>query len=187
MRRFLITGLGNPGAEYEETRHNIGFKVLDHLARRSGISFSGSRYGERAEYRLRGRQLFLLKPNTFMNLSGKAVRYHLSDLKISHEQLLIITDDVALPFAKLRLRGKGSDGGHNGMKSLIEHLGNGQFPRMRVGIGNDYPKGKQVDYVLGLWNEEERSALPALLDKCADGVEKFVLEGLSSAMNFSNA
>lgn len=186
MKRFLVIGLGNPGDEYSETRHNIGFKVLDHLAERSGTSFSSARYGEVADWRLKGRQVRLLKPNTYMNLSGKSARYHLQDLGIGLEQVLVITDEIALPFGKTRLRGNGSDGGHNGMKSLIDLLGSNAFPRLRVGIGNDYPKGQQVQYVLGQWTAEEREALPALMEKCTHCVEHLVLEGLSRAMTQCN-
>ena len=186
MKRFLIIGLGNPGDEYRETRHNIGFQVLDHLAERSSTSFSSARYGEIAEWRFKGRQIRLLKPNTYMNLSGKAARYHLQDLGIGLEDLLIITDEIALPFGKTRLRGNGSDGGHNGMKSLIDLLGSNAFPRLRVGIGNDYPKGQQVQYVLGQWTTEEGEALPALMEKCTQCVERLVLDGLSRAMTQCN-
>lgn len=187
MKSFLIVGLGNPGTEYEETRHNIGFKVLDHLSKRSSTSFSSGRYGDISEIRLRGRRVRLLKPNTYMNLSGKAVRYHLQDLNISKQNLLVITDDVALPFGKRRMRGKGSDGGHNGIKSLIDVLGGADFPRLRIGIGNDYPKGHQVDYVLGNWKEEEVKALPEILEKCSGCSENFVLGGIQNAMNTCNS
>lgn len=186
MKRFLIVGLGNPGTEYEDTRHNIGFKVLDYLSEKSSTSFSVDRYGDIADWRLRGRQIRLLKPSTYMNLSGKAVRYHMQALGITTKELLVLTDDVALPFAKKRLRAKGSDGGHNGLKSIIDLLSTNEFPRLRIGIGNDYPKGRQVDFVLGQWSDEEQSVLPGLIKSCGDCIEPFVFEGLQKAMNRCN-
>jgi PTH1 family peptidyl-tRNA hydrolase len=186
VKRFLITGLGNPGAEYDETRHNVGFKVLDELAVSSSTSFFTTRHGHMAEVSIKGRRLYLLKPNTFMNLSGKAVRYHLQDLKLNVDQSLVIADDISLPFGKIRLRGKGSDGGHNGLKSVIQELGSSAFPRLRFGIGDAFHKGKQIDYVLGPWSEEEQQGLGALLTQSTDCVRSFVLEGLSQAMNKYN-
>ena len=187
MRRFLITGLGNPGSEYSETRHNIGFKVLDSLAKESGISFSSSRYGDLAELSLKGRKLFLLKPNTYMNLSGKAVRFHLNALKLTPQELLVVTDELALPYGKLRLKSKGSDGGHNGLKSLIAELSTSDFPRLRFGISNEFQKGRQVDYVLGLWDETELKDLPQHIQKCSYCIKSFALEGISNAMNTYNS
>jgi len=187
MRRFLITGLGNPGSEYSETRHNIGFKVLDSLAKESSISFSNSRYGDLAELSLKGRKLFLLKPNTYMNLSGKAVRFHLNTLKLTPQELLVVTDELALPYGKLRLKSKGSDGGHNGLKSLIAELSTSDFPRLRFGISNEFQKGRQVDYVLGLWDETELKDLPQHIQKCSDCIKSFALEGISNAMNTYNS
>ncbi len=187
MKRFLVAGLGNPGSEYLNTRHNIGFQVLDFLAGKSGISFSSQRYGDVAEWRLKGRQILLLKPNTFMNLSGKAVRFYLQTNKIESADLLVVTDELALDFGRMRLRPKGSDGGHNGMKSLIQELGNDRFPRLRMGIGNQFPKGRQVDYVLGNWGPEEQSQLNDWLLKSSMCIESFVLEGIGIAMNKYNS
>jgi peptidyl-tRNA hydrolase, PTH1 family len=187
MRRFLITGLGNPGSEYSETRHNIGFKVLDSLVKESSISFSSARYGDMAELSIKGRKLFLLKPNTYMNLSGKAVRFHLNALKITPQELLVVTDDLALPYGKLRLKSKGSDGGHNGLKSLIAELSTSDFPRLRFGISNEFQKGRQVDYVLGEWDELELKELPQHIQKCSDCIKSFALEGINRSMNTYNS
>ncbi|MCH8546530.1 MAG: aminoacyl-tRNA hydrolase [Cryomorphaceae bacterium] len=186
MKKYLIVGLGNIGSEYEETRHNIGFKVLDRLANRSGISFSSDRLAFHAELRIKGRILTLIKPSTYMNLSGKAVRYWMDALKIPIENVLVVVDDVALPFAQLRLKTKGSDGGHNGLKSIQQLLGGNNYPRLRIGIGGDFPKGGQVDYVLGQWTEEEQSNLPKLTERCADAIESFCLAGVSNTMNAFN-
>lgn len=153
--KFLIVGLGNIGPEYFNTRHNIGFKVLDALAGASNISFSAKRYGDVAELKHRGRIFVLLKPSTFMNRSGKAVNYWLKKERIPVENLLIVTDDIALPIGALRLRKKGGDGGHNGLYDIIDTLGTQDFARLRVGIGGDFPKGNQVHYVMGELSEEE--------------------------------
>jgi peptidyl-tRNA hydrolase, PTH1 family len=186
VKKFLIVGLGNIGSEYEETRHNIGFKVLDRLANRSGTSFSADRLAAKADIKIKGRQLTLIKPSTYMNLSGKAVRYWMEEGKFNQEQILVIVDDIALPFAHLRLKMKGSDGGHNGLKSIQQILGNANYPRLRVGIGGDYPQGAQVQYVLGEWTDEEKKLLSKLLDKCADAAESFCLAGPSNTMNTFN-
>ena len=186
MKKFLIVGLGNIGSKYEETRHNIGFKVLDRLASRSGISFSTDRLADRGEMRIKGRSLVLIKPNTYMNLSGKALKYWMDQENIPIENVLVIVDDVAIDFANLRLKLRGSDGGHNGLKNIREVLGNENYPRLRVGIGGNYPKGGQVDYVLGEWNEEERKTLPKLLEYCADAIQSFCLAGAGNTMNKFN-
>ena len=156
--KYLIVGLGNIGAEYVGTRHNIGFEVLDALAGVSDISFTTVRYGDLAELRYRGRTLLLLKPSTYMNLSGKAVRYWMEAEKIAPENLLVVSDDIAIPFGQLRMRQQGSAGGHNGLKNIAELLGTEAFARMRFGVGGDFPRGHQVDYVLGKWTDEERAA-----------------------------
>ena len=158
--KYLIVGLGNIGAEYADTRHNIGFKVLDCLAEQSNIAFTTGRYGATAELRHKGRTLVLLKPSTYMNLSGKAVRYWMETEKIAPENLLVVVDDIALPFGTLRMRQKGSAGGHNGLKNITELLGTEEYTRIRFGIGGDFARGQQVDYVLGSWSDEERKALP---------------------------
>ncbi|MDR2894696.1 MAG: aminoacyl-tRNA hydrolase, partial [Alistipes sp.] len=162
--KFLIVGLGNPGSEYAETRHNIGFKVLDTLAGASNAVFTPGRYADSATVRHRGHQLVLIKPQTYMNLSGKAVRYWMQAEKVAIENVLVVSDDIALPFGKLRLRQKGSDGGHNGLKDIILTLNDDNFPRMRFGVGGDFPRGMQVDYVLGRWSTEELGAMPERLD-----------------------
>jgi PTH1 family peptidyl-tRNA hydrolase len=184
--KYLIVGLGNIGAEYAETRHNIGFKVLDALAEASSAVFSSARYGAVAECRHRGRQLILLKPSTYMNLSGKAVRYWLDAEKIPVENLLIIVDDIALPFGQLRMRTKGSDGGHNGLKNINELLGHNNYSRIRFGTGGDFPQGFQVDYVLGKWTDEERKAMPERVKVAVDAIRSFVSVGAAMTMNTYN-
>lgn len=185
--KYLIVGLGNIGSEYAETRHNIGFKVLDALAKASNIFFTPSRLGDVCTLKHKGRTLILLKPSTFMNLSGKAVRYWMQEEKISENNVLIITDDLALPFGKIRIREKGSDGGHNGIKSIIEHLGHPNFPRMRFGISNEFTQGKQVDYVLGKWNSEEIKTLNERIDICCEAVKSFSLNPIGRVMSEFNA
>jgi PTH1 family peptidyl-tRNA hydrolase len=157
--KYLIVGLGNPGGKYAETRHNIGFKVLDHIAKLGEADFETDRLGDIARVKFKGRTLILLQPSTFMNLSGKAVNYWMMQEKIPVERLLIVTDDLALPFGKLRMKGKGSDGGHNGLKDIIATLNSSKYPRLRFGVGNEFSQGKQVDYVLGEWDQTERETL----------------------------
>jgi len=184
--KYLIVGLGNIGSEYAETRHNIGFKVLDSLAGESDISFSAERYGAVAEMRCKGRTLILLKPSTYMNLSGKAVRYWLEQERIPLENLLVVVDDIALPFGTLRMRTKGSDGGHNGLKNIAELLGTDAWSRIRFGIGGDFARGQQVDYVLGRWTDAEEKALPERLKLFADAIRSFVCVGAERTMNAFN-
>jgi len=184
--KYLIVGLGNIGAEYAETRHNIGFKVLDALAGASNAFFTTARYGDAAELRHKGRTLVLLKPSTYMNLSGKAVRYWLDAEKIARENLLVVSDDIALPFGTLRMRQKGSAGGHNGLKNIVELLGSEEFARMRFGVGGDFPRGHQVDYVLGEWTPEEREALPERLEIFGDAILSFATIGVERTMNLFN-
>lgn len=181
--KFLITGLGNIGYEYEQTRHNIGFDVVDHLCKQLDGQWRGDHHGELAEVKWKGRTLILLKPNTYMNLSGKAIRYWLQKEKIQPENSVVVCDDLNLDFGKLRLRGKGSDGGHNGLKSIQETLGTDVYPRLRVGIGSNFSKGKQVNYVLGKWTEDEQAELPHILDHCSDVIKTFTTLGLERAMN----
>jgi PTH1 family peptidyl-tRNA hydrolase len=185
--KYLVVGLGNPGGEYEETRHNIGFKVLDALASKSNTFFSSGRFGQVAKGKIRGRIVILLKPDTFMNLSGNAVRHWLTAEKIPVENLLIVVDDVAIPFTALRLRAKGSDGGHNGLKSIQEVLGNANYPRLRVGVGNDFPQGRQVEYVLGKWTSEEQKVMDELCMRGAEAIESFVFRGLGQTMTAFNS
>lgn len=184
--KYLIVGLGNIGTEYAGTRHNIGFNVLDALAEASNTVFTTARYGDVAEARYKGRTLLLLKPSTYMNLSGKAVRYWMDAAKIAPENLLVISDDIALPFGTLRLRPKGSAGGHNGLKSVSELLGTEEYARMRFGVGGDFPRGHQVEYVLGEWTDEECKALPERLKVFVDAVRSFVTVGTAMTMNGFN-
>lgn len=186
MKKYLIVGLGNPGSEYENTRHNIGFKVLDALASASNIFFKSERYADVAELKVKGRTFVLVKPNTFMNLSGKAVRYWLDSHKIPQENLLVVTDDLALPYGTLRMRLKGSDGGHNGLNDIINVLQTSVFTRLRFGIGSEFSKGRQVDYVLGEWDETESKDLKKHIDRAAEMVVSFGLAGPNNTMNKFN-
>ena len=184
--KYLIIGLGNPGAEYENTRHNIGFRVVDTMAEAHGGTFSTERHGMVSTVRFKGRTLVLLKPNTFMNLSGKSVRFWMDSEKIPVDRILVITDDLNLDFEIIRLRAKGSDGGHNGLKDIQAVLGTNVYPRLRVGIGNDFSRGRQTDYVLGEWTEQEQLVLQEVLAKSSKAVENAVTIGLSRAMNECN-
>ena len=184
--KYLIVGLGNIGEEYADTRHNIGFKALDALASASNAVFSPARLGDRALIKHKGRLLILVKPSTFMNLSGKAVNYWMQEEKIPIERCLVITDDIALPFGKLRIRAKGSAGGHNGLKNIEAVLGSSAYPRMRFGVGSDFPKGGQVQYVLAPWTKEENDALPERLSLMGEAIQSFATMGLERTMNFFN-
>jgi peptidyl-tRNA hydrolase, PTH1 family len=186
LSKFLIAGLGNIGAEYAGTRHNIGFNVVEELAREAGVSFSSSRYADVAEMKHKGRQLLLIKPTTYMNLSGKAVGYWLQAEKIDLSNLMVIVDEIAIPFGKIRIGPKGSDGGHNGLKSIQEQLGTTEYPRLRFGIGSEFNKGGQVNYVLGRWNEEQLTLLPARIKTAADAIRAFSFIGLQRCMNEFN-
>src|SRR5690554_5597372 len=184
--KYLIAGLGNVGSEYAETRHNIGFKVMDALSRASDVLPQTERYGDITRIKVRGRILVLLKPSTYMNLSGKAVSYWLQQEKIPLERLLVVTDDLALPFGKQRLRMKGSDGGHNGLKSITQIIGSNDYARLRIGVGNDFEKGRQVDYVLGEWNNEELLALSERVNIAAETVKAFATIGGNQTMTHFN-
>lgn len=186
MSKFLIVGLGNIGEEYAETRHNIGFKIVDKLALDGSAKFSSDRYADVAELKHKGKQLILIKPSTYMNLSGKAVNYWMQAQKISLENILVLVDELALPFGKIRIGPKGSDGGHNGLKSIQETLNTTAYPRLRFGIHNEFSKGTQVDYVLGKWNEEEKKTLDERIKIAADAVKAFSFIGLSRCMNEYN-
>lgn len=186
MKKFLIVGLGNIGAEYVNTRHNIGFKAVDHLARKESLEFQTVKLGAMAEYKLKGRTIFLLKPNTYMNLSGKAVKYWMDKENIPASNILVITDDLNLSFGTVRIKPKGSDGGHNGLKSIQQTLNSSDYPRFRFGISDEFKKGKQVDYVLGEWNDEEKLKLPERLDLSAEIIQSFALSGLDNTMNSFN-
>jgi len=186
MSKYLIAGLGNVGEEYYHTRHNIGFMILNHIAQEKKAIFELKKQAFFAEYRLKGKTVYLIKPTTFMNLSGKAVRYWLKEKKVPLENLLVITDDLALDFARIRTKAKGSSGGQNGLKNIEELLQTQQYTRMKVGIGNDYPKGRQSDYVLSKFNSKEMEEIPFLLDKACKAVDSFCLEGVQSMMNKHN-
>lgn len=187
--KYLIVGLGNPGPKYVETRHNIGFKVLERLVKDLGKSddpdtqLSADRLGDVARVKFKGRTLVLVQPSTFMNLSGKAVNYWMQAEKIPVERVLIITDDLALPFGKLRMKGKGSDGGHNGLKDIIATLGSSKFPRLRFGVGSDFNRGGQVDYVLGGWSPEELETLDDRIGISCEFVKSFSTVGIERTMN----
>jgi PTH1 family peptidyl-tRNA hydrolase len=179
--KYLIAGLGNPGQEYTNTRHNIGFKVVDELAQQGAVSFTTNRLADVCQMKYKGRVLLLIKPTTYMNLSGKAVQYWLQAEKIPIENLLVITDDIALPFGTIRLKSKGSDGGHNGLKSIQALLQTVEYPRLRFGIGNDYLKGQQANYVLGAWKPEEDLALNERIKTAADAALAYVSIGIQLA------
>ena len=185
MDKYLICGLGNPGAEYAGTRHNTGFMVLDAFAKASNVVFEDKRYGFVAETSVKGRKVFLLKPTTFMNLSGNAVRYWLNKENIDQKRLLVISDDVALPLGQFRLKASGSNGGHNGLGNIIQLIGQ-DFPRLRIGIGNDYPRGGQIDWVLGKYSEDDLKTLQPTIDTSADIIKSFVLQGIDETMNHYN-
>ncbi|MBK7872560.1 MAG: aminoacyl-tRNA hydrolase [Saprospiraceae bacterium] len=184
--KYLIVGLGNMGADYDHTRHNVGFEVVDALAKEFDVAFKNEQLGDIAEFKHKGRTFILLKPSTYMNRSGKAVRYWLQKAKVPPENLLVILDDLNLPFGKQRLRGKGNDGGHNGLKDIDLILGNSNYARLRIGIGNEFQKGRQVDYVLGEWSKEEAAQLPEVLKYAADTVKSFGTIGLEMTMNQFN-
>ena len=184
--KYLIAGLGNPGKEYENTRHNIGFKVLDALSEASNIVFSDDRHGWVSEYKFKGRTFILLKPSTYMNLSGKAVNYWLQKENIALENLLVVVDDLALPLGTLRLRAKGSDAGHNGLKNITAVLGSQDYARLRIGIGDDFRQGQQIDYVLGEWDKKEKLELPALIDTSVEIIKSFGTIGVQQTMTFFN-
>ena len=185
MDKYLIVGLGNPGGEYAETRHNIGYMVLDAFAKASNIVFTDRRYGYVAETSLKGRKVFLLKPTTYMNLSGNAVRYWLNKENIDESRLLVIVDDISLPLGSLRLKANGSAGTHNGLGHIQQLIGQ-QYARLRVGIGNDFPRGSQVDYVLGCFSDEEREILQPSIDTAGEIIKSFVLAGVNITMNQYN-
>ena len=184
---WLIAGLGNPGPEYAPTRHNIGFLVLERLAHKADVSFSAARLGSVASYRLKNKRLRLLKPNTYMNLSGDAVRFWLQQDKLEPRRLLVVTDDLALPFGKIRLRTEGSDGGHNGHKDIQAKLKTKSYPRLRFGIGHAYPHGHQINYVLSPWLETEKQALESRVDLAVEAIQMAVLQGMAKAMSQYNS
>lgn len=185
--KYLIVGLGNIGDEYRGTRHNIGFRILDAFAEASNITFSTERYGDVAHVRVKNKQLVLLKPSTYMNLSGNAVRYWRDKEGIDINHILVLVDDLALPFGAIRIKPNGSDAGHNGLKNIAEMLGTNAYPRLRFGIGNDFPRGGQIDYVLGHFTLEQRQQLPARVEVACEAIKAFCLSGIDFAMcNYNN-
>jgi PTH1 family peptidyl-tRNA hydrolase len=186
MNKFLIVGLGNIGAEYVNTRHNIGFKILDHFAKKEQLSFQTVKLGALAEYKFKGRTFLLLKPNTYMNLSGKAVQYWMDKENIPLENLFVITDDLNLSFGTIRIKPKGSDGGHNGLKNINFILNTNQYTRFRFGISDEFKKGKQIDYVLGDWDDAEKIALPERLELAFEIIRSFGTAGLENTMTTFN-
>ncbi|MEG9327310.1 aminoacyl-tRNA hydrolase [Salinimicrobium catena] len=186
MKKFLIVGLGNIGPKYHNTRHNIGFKVLDFLAEQESLTFETQKLGDVTTYKFKGRTFILLKPSTYMNLSGKAVNYWLQKEKVPLENLLVITDDLNLPFGTIRVKTKGSDGGHNGLKDIQAQLNTTKYNRFRFGISDEFSKGRQVDYVLGEWDEEEEKQLPERLKKSVEVIKSFGTAGINNTMNTFN-
>ena len=186
MKKFLIVGLGNIGEKYDNTRHNIGFKVVEHLAKKENINFETQKLGDLANFKFKGRTFILLKPSTYMNLSGKAILYWLTKEKIPLENLLVVTDDLNLPFGTLRIKTKGSDGGHNGLKDIQAKLNTTKYNRFRFGISNSFGKGQQVNYVLGKWSEEENTKLNERLNIAAEAIKSFGTAGLANTMNTYN-
>ncbi len=184
--KYLVVGLGNPGAQYAGTRHNIGFDILDALAKEKEVEFKVDRLSDKAELKFKGRNLILIKPTTYMNLSGKAVQYWLQKEKIPIDRVLIISDDIALPFGKLRLKGKGSDGGHNGLKDIQQVLQTSSYSRLRFGVGSEFSKGRQSDFVLGKWSDEESKLLPERINKSVDFIKSFSTIGLAMTMSALN-
>ncbi len=185
MDKFLICGLGNPGDEYEGTRHNTGFMAVDAFAKAMDVTFQDKRYGFVAETSVKGRKVFLLKPTTFMNLSGNAVRYWLNEEKIDQSHLLVISDDVALPLGDFRLKSNGSNGGHNGLGHIMQLIGQ-DFARLRIGVGNNYPRGGQIDWVLGHYSDDEMKELQPTFDRGVEIIKSFVLQGIDNTMNQYN-
>jgi len=186
VNKFLIVGLGNIGAQYENTRHNIGFKIADELVHRLEAKFSSGRYADVAEAKYKGRKVVIIKPTTYMNLSGHAVNYWMQHENIAVENIFVLVDELALPFGKIRIGPKGSDGGHNGLKHIQEVLQTNQYARLRFGIGNEFAKGKQVNYVLSNWNDEELMTLNENIKRSADAAQTFIFGGLQACMNQYN-
>ena len=187
MTKYLIVGLGNPGPEYRDTRHNIGYRIADRIAEMHDASFSAQRYADVARFSIKNKQLTVIKPTTYMNLSGNAARYWKDKENISIENIIVIVDDIALPFGAIRIKKDGSDAGHNGLKDIAEKLCTKEYPRLRFGIGNNFTRGKQIDYVLGAFTLDERQRLSVRIDTAVNAIEDFVLVGIDHAMcNFNN-
>ena len=186
MKKFLIVGLGNIGSEYDNTRHNIGFKILDNLASKENITFENKKLGAISQFRFKGRTFILLKPSTYMNLSGKAVKYWMTKENIALENVLIICDDLNISFGTIRVKGKGSAGGHNGLKDINVQLNTQNYPRFRFGVGDEFSKGRQIDYVLGKWTPEEETKLVERLDKSCELIKSYGTAGLNNTMSDFN-
>ncbi len=186
MKKFLIVGLGNIGEKYHNTRHNIGFKIVDAFVKEHDASFETEKLGDVAKLKVKGKTVIVLKPSTYMNLSGKAVQYWMKQENIKVENLLVITDDLNIDFGKLRIKGKGSSGGHNGLKDIQDKFNTGAYPRFRFGVGADYGRGRQVDYVLGQWSKEEESEMIERIPTSVKAVTSFITAGLSNTMNEFN-
>lgn len=186
MKKFLVIGLGNIGTEYINTRHNIGFKIVDFFANKENINFQTVKLGDLAEIKIKGRTILLLKPNTYMNLSGKAVKYWMEKENIEKENILVITDDLNLSFGAIRIKTKGSDGGHNGLKNIQQTLNTSEYPRFRFGISDEFKKGQQVNYVLGEWTDDEKEKLKERLEISTEIIKSFALAGLNNTMNLFN-
>ncbi|CAI9428818.1 aminoacyl-tRNA hydrolase [Candidatus Ornithobacterium hominis] len=186
MQKYLIVGLGNPGQKYEKTRHNIGFLILNRMAEKACASFENGNFGEILQFKYKARPVVLLKPNTFMNLSGNAVQFWMKKENINLENLLVVTDDLNLPFGTLRLRGKGSDGGHNGLKHIQQVLNTTKYPKLRFGIGDEFSRGQQIDYVLGEWSDDENLKLNERVETAAETCFSFIFAGLANTMNQFN-
>lgn len=186
MNKFLIVGLGNIGSEYANTRHNIGFDVVEALVLKHKGFFKTERLAEVAEIKFKGKTLMCIRPTTYMNLSGRAFKYYLDKEKIALDNTLTVVDDLALPLSKIRLRGSGSDAGHNGLKDIQSAIGTDKYPKLRFGIGNNYPKGMQIDFVLGKWTKDELPVVNKKIEKCVEAIESFVFTGLQRTMNLIN-
>jgi PTH1 family peptidyl-tRNA hydrolase len=186
MDKFLIVGLGNIGAEYAHTRHNIGFDILDAFVAKHNSFFTSDRLADKAEVSIKGRKLYCIKPTTYMNLSGRAVKYWMDKENIDVQRVFVLVDELAVPINKIKIKSAGSDGGHNGLKSIQELLGTTQYPRLRFGIGNDFPKGRQVDYVLGKWYSEQLPVVKTKIDRSIQAIEEFVLIGIEKTMGAVN-
>ena len=186
MKKYLLIGLGNIGDEYKDTRHNVGFQVLNKLSEKEKFSFETRKLGDLGSFKIKGRSVLCLKPSTYMNLSGKSVKYWMEKEKIPLENILVITDDLNLPFGTLRLKTKGSDGGHNGLKDIQNNLQTTNYNRLRIGVGSEFSKGRQIDYVLGKWNDEEKRALPERLARAGELITSFILAGVKITMNEYN-
>ncbi|BDD03320.1 aminoacyl-tRNA hydrolase [Aureibacter tunicatorum] len=184
--KYLVVGLGNIGPEYDRTRHNIGFMIVDQMAKENNVSFDSDRLAFHCEYKHKGRIIHMIKPTTYMNLSGRSVNHWMKTLKIPKENIIVLVDDLAIPFGKLRLKAKGSSAGHNGLKDIESVTGGQNYARLRFGIGDDYPKGRQADFVLGKFNNNEEAELPLLIDKSIEIIHNFCTIGIERAMNFGN-